>query len=223
MSVQGLVTTPPDQPLAARTSPEVSVLEAQGLRHAYGRRTVLDGLSFEVAPGTLVGIVGENGSGKSTLLRILAGELRPTGGVVIRHAPLGYCPQRPVLNEALTVDQHLVYFAAAYDMLDLSYADELIARLGFSEYRATPVRALSGGTAQKLNLTLALMQRPPVLLLDEPYQGFDWETYLCFWELVGDLTREVRSIVVVSHLLFERERFDSILRLGSGRVQEDRP
>ena len=66
------------------------------------------------------------------------------------------------------------------------------------------------------------MQRPPVLLLDEPYQGFDWETYLCFSELVGDLTREGRSIVVVSHLLFERERFDRILRLESGRVQEDR-
>jgi ABC-2 type transport system ATP-binding protein len=223
MPVQGTVTSPLDRPRATRPSPAASVLEAQGLRHAHGRRTVLDELSFEVAPGTLVGIVGENGSGKSTLLRILAGELRPNGGAVIRHAPLGYCPQRPVLNEALTVDQHLVYFAAAYDTLDLGYANELIARLGFFEYRATPVKALSGGTCQKLNLTLALMQRPPVLLLDEPYQGFDWETYLCFWELVGDLTREGRSIVVVSHLLFERERFDRILRLGSGRVQEDAP
>ncbi len=92
------------------------VLETRDVRHSYGRRAVLKGVSFVVEPGTLIGIVGENGSGKSTLLRILAGELHADAGTVVRRAPLGYCPQSPVLNEALSVDRHLAYFAAAYGL-----------------------------------------------------------------------------------------------------------
>jgi ABC-2 type transport system ATP-binding protein len=195
------------------------VLETRDVRHSYGRRAVLRGVSFVVEPGTLIGIVGENGSGKSTLLRILAGELHADAGTVARRAPLGYCPQSPVLNEALSVDRHLAYFAAAYGLMDLGFAEDLIARLNYSEYRTTPVRSMSGGTRQKLNLTLALMHRPSVLLLDEPYQGFDWETYLHFWDLVDDLKHAGRSIVVISHLLFERKRFDRILELRAGRIE----
>ncbi len=67
---------------------------------------------------------------------------------------------------------------------------------------------LSGGTRQKLNLTLALIHAPDVLLLDEPYQGFDWETYLRFWDLVGTLRERGRAVVVITHLVFEEERFD---------------
>jgi ABC-2 type transport system ATP-binding protein len=65
---------------------------------------------------------------------------------------------------------------------------------------------MSGGTKQKLSLTLALMHDPPVLLLDEPYQGFDWRTYLAFWELTGELRRRGTATVVISHLIFERKR-----------------
>ncbi len=148
------------------------VLHAQNLYKSYGRRKVLQGVEFSVSPGMLVGIVGENGAGKSTLLRILAGALRPNRGEVFRRGALGYCPQQVVLNDALTANQHLDYFRAAYDGGDLHRADELIARLGYANYRTAVVGMLSGGTRQKLNLTLALMHRPD-LLLDEPYQGFD--------------------------------------------------
>ena len=114
-----------------------------------------------MAPGTLVGIVGENGAGKSTLLRLLAGELAPDRGTIVRCGALGYCPQTVILNEALTVAQHLAYFQAAYRLPSLARAEELVACLAFAQYRRAPVSTLSGGTG-KQHFTLALMYDPAV-------------------------------------------------------------
>jgi ABC-2 type transport system ATP-binding protein len=195
-----------------------SVLSAQDIEKSYGRHQVLRGVSFEVAPGALVGIVGENGAGKSTLLKILAGELRPNRGQIDRRGSQGYCPQQVILHDALTVNQHLDYFRAAYGLGDLRRADELIEQLGYTSYRTSVVRTLSGGTKQKLNLTLALMHRPQVLLLDEPYQGFDWETYLRFWDLTAQLREQGCALLVISHLFFEQRRFDVLYQLQQGRL-----
>ncbi|HEV2236796.1 MAG TPA: ABC transporter ATP-binding protein [Ktedonobacterales bacterium] len=197
------------------------LLRVRGIRKAYGRfgrRPVLRDVSFSVGPGTLVGIVGENGAGKSTLLKILAGELRPDGGAVTIGGALGYCPQDGVLNTALTVAQHLDYFRAAYGIASTARAAELVARLGYERYRDALVETLSGGTRQKLNLTLALMHDPDVLLLDEPYQGFDWETYQRFWDLARDLRARGRAVVIISHLVFEQSRFDQLYALADGAL-----
>jgi ABC-type multidrug transport system ATPase subunit len=94
----------------------------------------------------------------------------------------------------------------------------LVERLGYTSFLRTPTAALSGGTRQKLNLTLALLHEPDVLLLDEPYQGFDWETYLRFWDLVRDLRTAGTAIVVITHLVFEQERFDTLADLTDGRL-----
>jgi ABC-2 type transport system ATP-binding protein len=195
-----------------------SVLYVQDIEKSFGRHKVLTGVSFEIAPGTLVGIVGENGAGKSTLLKILAGELQPNRGQVVRRGALGYCPQQVLLHDSLTVNQHLDYFRAAYGLSDLPHAGELIEQLGYSHYRTAVVRTLSGGTKQKLNLTLALMHRPQILLLDEPYQGFDWETYLSFWDLTDELRAHGCAVLVISHLFFEQQRFDELYQLQHGRA-----
>jgi ABC-type multidrug transport system ATPase subunit len=197
------------------------LLSAQGVAKAYGRfrhRPVLREVNFMVTPGTLVGIVGENGSGKSTLLKVLAGALRPDRGRVTLHGVLGYCPQEAILNDTLTVAQHLDYFAAAYGVRDLRRADELVHQLAYQPYRHAAVATLSGGTRQKLNLTLALMHTPRLLLLDEPYQGFDWETYLRFWDLAARLRTEGCGVLVISHLLFDQQRFDAIYELRDGQL-----
>jgi ABC-type multidrug transport system ATPase subunit len=199
----------------------MTALAAQGIRKSFGRRRVLAGLDLEVAAGEMVAVVGENGTGKTTLLRILAGDLRPdAGSVAIRGRP-GYCPQTVILDEALTVGQNLRYFQAAYGIGRTGRADELIERLGYGGCRDQRADTLSGGTKQKLSLTLALMHDPPVLLLDEPYQGFDWQTYLAFWEMASELRDRGTATVVISHLVFEQERFDRICRLRDGRIEQE--
>ena len=192
------------------------ILVTEHLTKEWGRRAVLKDISFSVGARSMVGIVGENGAGKTTLLRILAGLLSPSHGTIRCTGRLGYCPQEVNLNEALTVRQHLEFFAAAYNLSDITYAESLVDRLDYRRYLDAPVAQLSGGTKQKLNLTVALMHRPALLLLDEPYQGFDWETYLRFWDLAAELQEKGSALVVISHLIFDQQKFDAVYRLQEG-------
>ncbi|ONM48471.1 ATP-binding cassette domain-containing protein [Nocardia donostiensis] len=195
-------------------------MEVEDVHHSYGRRAVLRGIDIALPPRMLGGIVGENGTGKSTLLKVLSGELRPDRGMVRHRGRFGYCPQQVILNEAFTVRQHLNFFAAAYAVPDLRRAEETMEILRFSEYADERVATLSGGTRQKLNLTLAVMHDPQVLLLDEPYQGFDWETYLRFWDLVAQFRDAGGSVLVVSHLAYDTDRLDHVWRLRDGVLQD---
>ena len=185
------------------------------------RVDVLRGASLEVRPGELVGLVGENGSGKSTLMQVIVGLLGRDGGTMAAPARLGYCPQQPLLWDKLTVDEHFELFGQAYGLGDsaASARDGLLDELGFGGYRAYRVEALSGGTRQKLNLALALMHEPQLLLLDEPYAGFDWETYLRFWDMAERRRADGMGILIVSHLLAERERLTRIYELRAGRCE----
>ncbi|WP_255955281.1 ABC transporter ATP-binding protein [Streptomyces odontomachi] len=197
---------------------EQPLLRAHDIHKSYGRHPVLRGADLTVTAGQLVAVVGENGAGKSTLLKALAGTLPVDRGEVVLSGTLGYCPQDPVLNASLTVEQHLHYFAAAHRLPDLERGRELVRLLGYEQYAAATAGDLSGGTRQKLNLTLALLHDPDVLLLDEPYQGFDWETYLRFWDLVEDLRGRGRAVVIITHLVFEQDRFDLLADLVDGRL-----
>jgi ABC-2 type transport system ATP-binding protein len=187
------------------------------------RRTieVLKGADFEVRAGELVGLVGENGSGKSTAMQIVVGLLKRDGGEVERPERLGYCPQIPMVWEKLTISEHFRLFAEAYGLSEHAgeHAEQsLLEELQFERYRDYRVEELSGGTRQKLNLALALMHDPELLLLDEPYSGFDWETYLKFWEMSERRRDSGMGILIVSHLLAERDRLDRIYSLVDGRT-----
>ncbi|WP_433544455.1 ATP-binding cassette domain-containing protein (plasmid) [Streptomyces sp. CA-294286] len=188
---------------------------------AYGRRQVLSGADLCVRAGTLVAVVGENGAGKSTLLRIAVGQVAADRGGVERVGPFGYCPQVAVLNDTLTVRQHLRLFQVAYGLHDLRRAHELMHFFGFEDCENARVASLSGGTRQKLNLTLALMHDPQLLVLDEPYQGFDWDTHRRFWELASILRAAGRSVLVVTHLVHEQEQFDAVRHLHRGRFLQE--
>ncbi|MEW2514594.1 ABC transporter ATP-binding protein [Streptomyces sp. NPDC046870] len=196
-------------------------MEVRDVHHAYRRRSVLRGVDLRLRKGMLCGIVGENGAGKSTLLKVLSGELRPLRGTVRHSGRFGYCPQHVVLNDALTVRQHLTFFQTAYRLADVRYAEEIMEVLGFTGYADERAGVLSGGTRQKLNVTLALMHDPRVLLLDEPYQGFDWDTYQRFWDLAVRLRDAGRSVLVVSHLAYDTERLDELWRLDGGLLRAD--
>jgi len=187
------------------------------------RIEVLRGASLEVRRGELVGLVGENGSGKSTLMKIVVGLLDRDAGTIEREGKLGYCPQVPLLWEKLTAAEHFELFARAYGLTAdaaASASESLLGELQFSRYRDYRIEDLSGGTRQKLNLALALMHEPDLLLLDEPYSGFDWETYLRFWEMSERRRDEGMGILLISHFLSERERLDRVYELRDGRCEE---
>jgi ABC-2 type transport system ATP-binding protein len=193
-------------------------LQAVDVHKSFGPRDVLCGVEFVLRPGELLGIIGENGAGKSTLLRILSGELKPDCGQIFHRGRLGYCPQRIVLNDELTVDQHLRFFQCAYQLRRLDRANELLDRLALAKFRQVKAGLLSGGTKQKLNLALALMHDPDVMLMDEPYQGFDWENYLNFWSIAQELRDRGQSVLIISHIAHDTERFDRLYRLQAGRM-----
>jgi len=210
-------------------SSSASVLTAEGIEKSFRRgvwpvshrQQVLRGADLTLYPGEVVGLVGENGSGKSTMMKVLVGELAADTGTVTHSGVLGYCPQQPVVYERLTCDEHIELFARAYRMTheaERRARRDLYEALGFERYAGTRADRLSGGTLAKLNLTLAMLADPPVLLLDEPYAGFDWDTYLKFWELMSHRREAGRSVLIISHFVADEHRFDRILQLCDGQV-----
>lgn len=207
-------------------------LRAEGIEKTYGSRLsftrtveVLTGASIELSTGEIVGIVGENGSGKSTLMQILVGALAADAGTITRNATVGWCPQDSLLYERLTVAETFQLFGEAYGLSHDEIAagtDRLAARLDFEQFLDYRIDHLSGGNRRKVDLSIALLHDPDVLLLDEPYTGFDWETYLAFWDLTDDLTERGTAVAIISHILNERERFDRIYELRDGELHQER-
>jgi ABC-type multidrug transport system ATPase subunit len=196
-------------------------LEAHGITKRYGRRTVLDDVSLTVRAGEIAAIVGANGSGKSTLLRVCAGLVGPDRGRVRISGTLGYCPQDGGTVDFLVPDEHLVLVGAGRGLnrQEARAAGRAhAAALDWVPDATTQARRLSGGTRQKLNLVLAGLGDPDVILLDEPYQGFDRGAYLDFWHELWRWRDAGRAIVVVTHLLNQLDRVDTVLDLtGAGR------
>ena len=205
------------------------VLEASRIEKSYRHglwplrreHQVLRGAGLVLYPGEVVGLVGENGAGKSTLMKILVGALAADRGVIRVAGRLGYCPQEPVVYERLTCDEHFELFGRAYGLTPGQERDsrlDLYAALGFGRYAATRAGQLSGGTLAKLNLALALLPDPEVLLLDEPYAGFDFDTYQKFWDLVARRRTAGRAVLIISHFVTDEERFDRIVTLRDGKA-----
>lgn len=214
--------TPPDGVSA-------TVLDARGITKTYRRGVwprrrsvpVLRGADVLLEPGEVVGLVGENGSGKSTLMKILVGSLPRDGGSIRLSGRVGYCPQEPILYARLTCDEHFELFGLAYRLSaeEVETArGEIYQTLGFGRWSDARVEDLSGGTRAKLNLGLALLPNPEVLLLDEPYAGFDWDTYQRFWGMTQERRNAGGALLIVSHFITDADRFDRIYDLRDGKA-----
>jgi ABC-type multidrug transport system ATPase subunit len=192
------------------------VLRAAGICHRYGERRILDQVSLEIDRGERVAIIGENGAGKSTLMRICARLLTPQEGTLQIEGRVGYCPQIPGLHELLTADEHLALFSPALGLTrteGVRRGRRLLGEFGFPAGERAQVRHLSGGSEQKLNLALALLGGARLLLLDEPYQGFDHGSYMNFWDHVARWSAEGIAVVVVTHMLQDQALVDRVVAL----------
>ena len=202
-------------------SPKVGGLEVRSVTKSYGRRRVLTDISFHVPAGRSLAIVGANGCGKSTLVKVCAGLVSPDRGTVRVHGRLGYCPQEMGLDGFLTSEDHLAWFGRGRGLsrrAAVAEGSRVAAALDWSVPRRQQVRHLSGGTRQKLNVTTTMLSDPGVVLLDEPYQGFDHGSYLDFWGLVDKWCDEGRAVVIVTHMLHELNRVHDVLDLSGTEV-----
>ena len=203
-----------DVPALTAAAPAVLRLTEVSARR--GRRTILSDINLTVRRGEVVAVVGANGAGKSTLLQLCAGLLRASSGRIERTPHFGYAPQLDSLAPLLTVDEHLRLFGAARGMRRrraVSTGHRLITRLGWTARGDQTTGTLSGGTQQKLNVALAQLDAPELLLLDAPYQGLDALAYEDLWALITSWRASGAGVLLVTHLLRDVDLVDRVVEL----------
>ncbi len=204
-------------------------VQVRGLVRRYGALTAVDGLDLTVETGTMLALLGPNGAGKTTTVEICEGFARPDAGTV---RVLGLDPWsdaarlRPRIGMMLqSAGAHLS--ARAGEMLRLVAAsaadphdpDWLLDVLGLTAAARTPVRRLSGGQAQRLNLAMALVGRPELLFLDEPTAGLDPQARHLVWDLLRTARADGVTVLLTTHLLDEAELLaDQVVIVDAGRV-----
>jgi ABC-type multidrug transport system ATPase subunit len=192
------------------------LLEVNNLSKSFHSVKLLEDVSFTVKSGSITAVTGENGVGKSTLLNIIIGLVKPDKGTIRISENFGFCPQEPLLFPRLTVNENLEYFRTAYgfkvyekDRQGTRF-EELLKEFDFWGYRNKKVNLLSGGTRQKLNLVISLLHNPDLMILDEPYASLDWNTYKNFWKYAEERKQEGKSILIVSHFMYNQDMIDEL-------------
>jgi len=218
------------------------VLVVQELHKTYDRTVAVQGLSFVVSPGQILGLLGPNGAGKTTTMRAICGIIPPTYGrlMVAGHdvvaepvkakQQLAYVPDDPHLFDTLTVWEHLEFTAAAYRVKDFKAAAErLLEQFELLDKRNTVAQELSRGMRQKVAICCAYVHDPKVILLDEPLTGLDPRGIRTMKQSVRDRAAAGAGVLVSSHLLALVEDLCTHLlivhhgkRLFFGRVEEAR-
>ena len=204
------------------------------LRHRFGDREALAGVSFDVAQGELLALLGPNGSGKTTLFRILSTALLPTagsvhvGGADVVREPaaarrqLGVVFQAPSLDRKLTAAENLRHQGRLYGLHGRDLERRIAAaieRVGLVDRAHERIERLSGGLARRVELAKGMLHRPRVLLLDEPTTGLDPAARRDFWTYLDAVRGETgATAVVTTHLMDEAERGDRIALLDEGRL-----
>jgi ABC-2 type transport system ATP-binding protein len=192
-----------------------------------GGTLVLPGLSCDVAPGTVTGLLGPSGSGKTTLMRSIVGvQLVESGEVTIGGLPagspplrrrIGYVTQAPSVYADLTVRENLRYFARILGAPP-GRIEETIETVALGGQAGQVVHTLSGGERSRVSLATALLGRPHVLVLDEPTVGLDPVLRRDLWQTFHRLADDGTTLLVSSHVLDEASRCDQLLLLRAGRI-----
>ena len=207
-----------------------AMIEMSGLTKRFGRLDVLRGVDLSIARGRVTGIVGPNGAGKSTLIKLVLGLTHATSGEIrvdgrsiagdeSYRARIGYMPQMGRFPEHLTARE---LFATMRELRggDVPVDDDLVGVLSLEEHLDKPLRALSGGTRQKVNACLALRFQPALVILDEPTAGLDPRSSALLKDKLLALRAAGATIVVASHVMSELEELcDDVVFLLDGRVR----
>jgi ABC-2 type transport system ATP-binding protein len=211
-----------------------AALEVVGVRKSYAGHEALGGVDLAIAPGQVVGLLGPNGAGKTTLLSIVAGLLRADAGRIhvngwdVTAEPhraqrtIGFAPQSTGVYEPLTVEENLRFFGALGRLKGRELTlrvDHLTDDLLLGNLRSKQCQHLSGGEKRRVHTAIALIARPPLVLLDEPTVGADIETRAALIALVLSLAAEGTAVLYTTHYLPEVENLQAdVVMIDCGRV-----
>ncbi len=210
------------------------VLELAHVTKRYGLHTAVDDLSFSLAGGGITGFLGPNGAGKSTTLKMIIGILAPDAGRIsvfggpldpLRLKRIGYLPEERGLYRKMTPMAVITYFARLKGMTGRdarSRARDLLERYGLADAMQRPVKALSKGMAQKVQILAIIAHEPEFLILDEPFSGLDPVNQQTLEELVRERAAGGASVLFSTHVMQHAERLcDRVVMIGAGRKAFD--
>ncbi len=216
------------------TTTSSAVIQVRGLVKKYGEFTAVDGISFEVAPRECLGFLGPNGAGKTTTVKVIAcaspftsGSVTVLGHDVTREPRrvkerLGVCPQDNNTDPDFSVARNLEVYARYFGIPSRearARAAELLSWMNLGEKANAKIAALSGGMHRRLVIARALINRPEVVLLDEPTTGLDPQARHAIWDLVRDLKARGTTILLTTHYMEEASQLcDRVLFIDGGRI-----
>lgn len=211
-----------------------NAIEISELSKSFGKIKAVDGLSFSVRTGELFAFLGVNGAGKSTTISIICGQLQKDGGEVKIlgrdidggigeiTAKLGVVFQNSVLDKALTVKENLRSRAALYGITGSAFKERLkylSDLLELDDILSRPVGKLSGGQRRRADIARALLNKPEILILDEPTTGLDPQTRRLLWQVISDLRKnENLTVFLTTHYMEEASEADYVVIIDSGKI-----
>ena len=211
----------------ANMASEPVAVEFRSVSVVRGDKTVLRDVSLGVPTGQVVGVIGPSGGGKSTMMRAIVGvQARVSGtievlgrpaGVASRHGAVGYLTQDPSVYDELSIRENLLYFGRLLDV-GSGRIDELLDDVHLTDYQLQRVGDLSGGQRARVSLAIALLNKPPLLVLDEPTVGLDPVLRHELWAKFAELARAGSTLLVSSHVMDEANRCDRLILVREGRV-----
>jgi lipooligosaccharide transport system ATP-binding protein len=214
-----------------------SAVHARGLRKAYDGIVAVDGIDFDVRAGECFGFLGPNGAGKTTTMKMIYGLARVGSGTlevlgldIDRHrravkARIGVVPQDDNLDRDLSVGENLLVHAGYYGLRGVDARrrrDELLEFANLTARAAADVRELSGGMRQRLLIARALVNRPELVVLDEPTTGLDPQARRGVWDVLGGLREQGVTFLLTTHYMEEAARLcDRLVIMDAGRIAEE--
>jgi len=220
--------------MEARPPSHIPALEVRNLLKNFGELIAVDHLSLQVNRGEVFGFLGPNGAGKTTCIRMMCGLLRPSRGEVLingkevppdrnreTRAKVGICPQENILWNKLSCFEQLVFSARMYDVSRKearARADHMLQIMGLTSKRDKMAATLSGGMKRRMNVIMAIMHDPEILVFDEPEAGLDPQSRLLVRDFIRETARN-KTVIVSTHNMDEAERIaDRVAIIDSGKL-----
>ncbi|MCL3859614.1 ABC transporter ATP-binding protein [Actinotalea sp. K2] len=207
-----------------------AAISVQGLRYSYGDLEAVKGISFDVAPGEILGFLGPNGAGKSTTIKMLTGQLPPSGGSATvlgydvgtgssqMQARIGVCFEEKNLYVTMSAKENLEFFASLYGIKNPD-ADGVLRRVGLADRATDRVKTFSKGMRQRMMISRAFINTPDVLFLDEPTDGLDPTTAAAIRTTIQEEADRGVAVLLTTHDMFEADQLsDRVAFINGGEI-----